>query len=323
MKFLPLLLITCFAFSCQFTPPVGHTTILLEVQTASIEPLKQVLLTRLDEFGIPANRVEMSFVADRLTIDLQGTYDTTRLAHLLTATGAMEFWETYPVQESFPYITEANSYLGTQQENQKKQDTTSWALEDEIAHFKRVNPLFAVLSPPSENISPSSPIVGYAKAEDIETVNQYVAEIVGQKMLPEDMVLAWKQAPVEGVEEEVYELIALKKIPSHLTPLTERDIKLIIPDFDLQEQPVITIHLNQEGTQTFSNMTEANVGKAIAIVIDGRVVMAPVVQEPIRKGDIMISGDFTYEETKDLSIILSKGRLPVDVALVGLDSFNQ
>ena len=294
------------------TPAEDMFKWLKEEDAAAKSHVQKILLDRLDEAGISKNKVRMMPSGDRLEVGIEGDQDKKRLAYLLTTTGAMEFWETYTVVETFHYLDKINTFLRA---GQGSQDSTMLPGEDEITHFERLNPLFKVLSPPPTNISHTSPLVGFALAADLPRVDEMIQQQSSVQVLPTDMALKWGKSPLEGPEDEVYELIALRKIPSHFSPVTEKNIKGIRADFDQQLQPVISLELTQKGTKTFENMTEASVGKSIAIVIDGRVYSYPTVQEPIRTGEIMISGNLTVDETRDLSAILSTGRLPVPVTL--------
>lgn len=78
-------------------------------------------------------------------------------------------------------------------------------------------------------------------------------------------------------------------------------------------EPYVSITLNSKGAQIFANVTAANVGKRLAIVLDGKVVSAPVIREAIPSGQAQISGNFTVEQANDLSVILRAGALPAPV----------
>jgi preprotein translocase subunit SecD len=87
--------------------------------------------------------------------------------------------------------------------------------------------------------------------------------------------------------------------------------------FDQQSnEPVVVISFNNEGGQKFARMTQANVGKPFAIILDGQVLSAPVINEPILGGTSQISGNFTVESANQLAIALNSGALPVDLKIV-------
>ena len=78
-------------------------------------------------------------------------------------------------------------------------------------------------------------------------------------------------------------------------------------------EPYVSLTLNSKGAQIFANVTATNVGKRLAIVLDGKVVSAPVIREAIPSGQAQISGNFTVEQANDLSVILRAGALPAPV----------
>lgn len=87
--------------------------------------------------------------------------------------------------------------------------------------------------------------------------------------------------------------------------------------FDPQENRyVVNIQFNSEGSQRFARLTQKNVGKQFAIILDGKVISAPVIEEAILSGQSRISGSFTAESAKELAIALNSGALPVDLKVV-------
>jgi protein-export membrane protein SecD len=88
------------------------------------------------------------------------------------------------------------------------------------------------------------------------------------------------------------------------------------PGFDQNNRPVVTFRFNQKGALRFGNLTKDNVNKPFAILLDGVVQSAPVINEPILGGSGQISGNFTTEETGNLSIILKSGALPAKLNIV-------
>jgi preprotein translocase subunit SecD len=87
--------------------------------------------------------------------------------------------------------------------------------------------------------------------------------------------------------------------------------------FDQQDnQPVVNIQFNGEGGQRFARMTQQNTGKLFAIILDGQVISAPRINEPILGGASQISGSFTVESASQLAIALNSGALPVDLKVV-------
>ncbi|EFC91927.1 protein-export membrane protein SecD [Dethiosulfovibrio peptidovorans DSM 11002] len=110
-----------------------------------------------------------------------------------------------------------------------------------------------------------------------------------------------------------------------------KDLKDAKATYDNLGRPVVSLEFNDDGAKLFDSATAENVGNQIAIVLDGTVVSAPVVQERISGGAAQISGRFTPEEARNLAIMLRAGALPVPVDVLenrsvgptlGADSIN-
>jgi len=101
------------------------------------------------------------------------------------------------------------------------------------------------------------------------------------------------------------------------TDLTGADLERASVDFDQTTgKPVVSLKFTKEGGDKFEKITERNIGKPVAILLDTELISSPIVQEKISGGSAQISGDFTIEETKKLVIQLNAGALPLPIALV-------
>jgi SecD/SecF fusion protein len=86
--------------------------------------------------------------------------------------------------------------------------------------------------------------------------------------------------------------------------------------FDQTNQPVVTFRFDNLGARQFGDITRANVGKPFAIVLDNKVLSAPVIREPIIGGSGQISGGFTVQQTSDLAALLRAGALPAPLTVI-------
>jgi len=110
--------------------------------------------------------------------------------------------------------------------------------------------------------------------------------------------------------------------PFQPTPLTGKYLKKAELGFDQTAtyKPLILLQFNDEGAKIFEEFTEKNVGKILAIYIDGMPISAPVVQEKISGGKAQITGQFTIDEAKSLARNLNAGALPVPIKLISQQS---
>jgi protein-export membrane protein SecD len=89
------------------------------------------------------------------------------------------------------------------------------------------------------------------------------------------------------------------------------------PGFDQRtNEPIVTFRFNTQGGTRFGRVTQSNVGKPFAIILDGKVISAPVIREPILGGTGQISGRFTVQEANDLSVLLRSGALPAELTII-------
>jgi len=95
--------------------------------------------------------------------------------------------------------------------------------------------------------------------------------------------------------------------------VTGRDLRNARPSIDEYNTPTVSFTLNSEGVAKFSRLTSANVGRQLAIVLDGQVQSAPVIEAPITSAEARITGRFTQEEVRDLSLVLRSGALPASL----------
>ena len=194
----------------------------------------------------------------------------------------------------------------------KKADSKA-ANDAEIAKAKLQHPIFAIFEPVRGQ---SLSTVGYAHERDTADVNKAIYGSEAQKVIPSDVKLLWSAKPVDGTKN-IFELHALKVTStSGRAPLEGDVITDARDEFDNFGHPCVSMSMNNEGARLWAQLTKQNVGKAIAIVLDGVVYSAPRVNGEISGGNSQITGNFTIEDTKDLANTLKSGRMPAPARIV-------
>jgi preprotein translocase subunit SecD len=95
------------------------------------------------------------------------------------------------------------------------------------------------------------------------------------------------------------------------------DINNATPGFDERtREPVVTFRFNANGTRRFAQITQENVGRPFAVVLDDEVLSAPIIREPILGGSGQISGNFTLKDANRIAMVMRSGTLPGHVMLV-------
>jgi len=98
-----------------------------------------------------------------------------------------------------------------------------------------------------------------------------------------------------------------------IAAVTGRDLRTSRPTLDENNRPAIGFTLNRDGARKFSTVTAANIGRRLAIILDGRVQLAPVIETRIPTGDGRITGTFTTQEVNDIVLLLKSGALPASL----------
>lgn len=306
-------------------------SVIREDAEAAVANSYNVLRSRIDRFGVASPSLQKIGNTGRILIELPGVKEPERVRKLLQGTASLEFWPTYENSEILPYLQEANDYLA-KLDNEgetassaapapKTQDVVSEELaaqetgDNSDAAFRKANPLFSVLTPSQ---SRQGALIGYANAVDTARVDALLKET--QELFPADFRPMWSVKPSQYVGvDNVYELIAIKassrdgKAPLDGGAVTDARVS-----YDSQRggTPSVSMSMNAEGANIWARMTKENIGKQIAIVLDGTVYSYPVVNSEISGGNSEISGNFDVEEATDLANVLKSGKLPAPATIV-------
>ena len=289
-----------------------------------------VLRNRIDRFGVTQPSIQKLGNSGRILVELPGVKEPERVRKLLQGTASLEFWTTFENSEIAPYLAEANEVLAgilaEENENVAKAETapTEDIVAEELAGnaeaeaddaLRAQNPLYAVLQPVQGN---SGACIGYATSADTAKVNRYLAMPQIAALFPAEFRPMWGVKPV-GNTENIYELVAIKassrdgQAPLDGSAITNANVTY---DSRTNGEPKVSMSMNAEGANVWAHLTKDNIGKQIAIVLDGTVYSYPVVNSEISGGNSEISGHFTVEEATDLVNVLKSGKLPAPATIV-------
>ena len=311
---------------------------LREEVASAIDNSYNVVTNRIDQYGVVQPNIQkLEGQEGRLMVEMPGIREPERMRKLLQGSANLEFWETYNNQEITPYLVQLDQRLAngetkvdtaatdsTKKVQAKAAATPKFALnknnaakgEDaQMAALKKMHPLLSMLQTiPGDALS----LVGYASVRDTAAVNKMIYGSLAKQILPSDLKLLWSAKPEDGLNKKnVYGLYALKITTSDGRAPLEGDVVTDAKDdFNQHGRPQVSMTMNSEGAREWAALTKANVGKAIAIVLDGVVYSAPRVDGEISGGQSSISGNFTIEDTKDLANTLKSGRMPAPAKIV-------
>lgn len=204
-----------------------------------------------------------------------------------------------------------------------KKDTTAKANENKSAErekYIKENPLFAFLQmdvskgADGQYYPGKRATVGFASVKDTARINHLLAKV--KSIFPPNLTLAWGVKP-EKEMPDVLQLYALRSVNREKTASLGGDVIVDArQDYDQNGRVEVAMNMNADGTKIWRNLTADNIGKQVAIVLDGYVYSAPNVNDEIPNGRSSISGNFTIEEGQDLANVLKAGKLPAPARIV-------
>lgn len=318
--------------STQSSDKEVETVLRTEVK-AALDNSYNIVRNRIDQFGVVQPNIQkLEGQEGRLMVEMPGIREPERIRKLLQGSANLEFWETYNNQEITPYLQQLDQQIANMEHKEDKKsskennkDISSSLLKREIASntknsalkesAKKTNPLLSMLQLiPNDALS----VVGYASVRDTAAINRIIYSNTAKRILPSDLLLRWSAKPAEGLNQKnVYELHALKITTSDGRAPLEGDVITDAKDqFDQYGKPEVSMTMNSDGARQWAAITKANIGKAVAVVLDGLVYTAPNIKCEIDGGQSSISGSFTIEDTKDLANTLESGRMPAPAKIV-------
>lgn len=341
---------------------------LKEEANQAIDRSFQILRARIDKFGVTQPNIQKLEGNGRILVELPGVDNPTRVRKLLQGSAKLEFYETYTNPEAFKFLSDANKALsvaiaadkangkgdsttastsdstktssalsGIANKNPKsstdtlaKSDSTQKQLED----FTKENPLFVVLRPNADDkgqLAERGSNCGMSVIRDTAKVNSLIDRARSLGALPSNIRFLWESKAV-GDNGEIVMLHAIKPGMNGGAQLEGDKVIDARRDVGQSGEVEVTMMMNGQGASQWRNLTKANIGRSIAIVLDDVVYSSPNVQNEIPNGRSSITGSFTVEEANDLANILKAGKLPAPTRIVeeavvgptlGAESINQ
>ncbi|MDD4655973.1 MAG: protein translocase subunit SecDF [Bacteroidales bacterium] len=308
-----------------------------------------VLRNRIRRFGVSQPNIQKIGGTGRILVELPGVKEPARVRKLLQGTASLEFWETYENSEVYPFLVEVNTavkeMLDLQKDEELEKETATETTADEAqaldptkteadellseiqqedslsgadAKIAEQNPFFFALNPSvAQGQLMPGPVVGRAHYRDTAKIGAWLRSNQVLSILPPDLKLMWGVKPVDDAGI-IFELIAIKsttrdgKAPLDGGVITDAS-KAFAPT---SGQPEVDMAMNAEGSRIWASMTANNIGRSIAIVLDGLVYSYPRVNSEISGGRSQISGQFTVTEADDLANVLKSGKLPAPARII-------
>jgi protein-export membrane protein SecD len=287
----------------------GGMYLLLEVDTSKLGPAEaknavdqamQIIRNRVDQFGV----AEPSFQKqgeNRILIQLPGLMDQERAKSLIGQTALLEFKLVKTEEESKALYDRMDAYFARRLRSGAAPDS---AAPDSILH------------PFTSKVLSSSHSEAVVLSENVPIVDQMIQQLQADSTWSSDSRLVWDAhtTDVSGRTARALYVVgreALMKGSEVASAQMRLDLDAARPG-----APGVSFNLTSRGGALFGDLTGSNVGRRLAIVLDGRVQSAPNIQEKIPRGQGSITGTFTEEEAQNLAIVLRSGALPAPVNVV-------
>ena len=315
-----------------------------------------ILRSRIDRFGVTQPNIQRLETAGRILVELPGIKDPSRARKLLQSTAQLEFWETYEYRELFEGLESANLFLRELNDVKDESNTSEMDTISEVAivsdnatkekegenslfsdlesdslsndtssnnlsfeEFASENPLYALLYP---NVNQQTgqlnegPVVGICAIKDTAALNNYLKDDAIRKFFPVDVRFSYTVKPYDP-DGKFVQLVALRSDRNGKSAMEGDVVTDAVQSFgQFASSAEVSMEMNSEGAKQWKRLTAENIGKSVAIVLDGYVYSYPTVQSEISGGRSSITGNFTVNEAKDLANILKSGKLPAPARII-------
>ena len=295
--------------------------ILREETEAAISASFNIIRSRIDHFGVMQPNIQRLPNSNRILVELPGVKEPERVRKLLQGTASLEFWTTYNGAELLQSLAHADQVVKSLNVEVEQEQTAENTLADEVvateqgeSRFSREqNPLLALLSPDYAG----GAVLGAAVAADVATINKYLALPEVRDCFPADIDFKWgiKGEPMFDNRLCLYAIKVERadgKAPLDGSVISDARATYAQTGADAE----VSMSMNSNGITEWAQLTADNIGKCIAIVLDGYVYSAPVVRNKIEGGNSSITGNFTIQEAQDLANVLKSGKVPAPARII-------
>jgi SecD/SecF fusion protein len=283
----------------------------------AIDRAFSVLRARIDKFGVVQPNIQQLEQEGRILVELPGVKDHERVKRLLQSTAQLEFWETSSIQELQAFLLNVDAVIKAEEEAANPTEaieTDSLSLDS--LNTGLGNPFFELM-----NIQYAfGARLGVVTVEDTAKVNAIMNRADIRSLLTGELrntKFLWSAKPLVVSGEEVgLEYVAIKSNRDDKPQLGGDVIVDASSAIDPTGSVNVSMRMNAEGAKKWKKITENNIDRQVAIVLDNYVYSFPTVNDVIPNGSSSISGNFSVEEAEDLANILKAGKLPAPAKII-------
>ena len=282
--------------------------ILKEEVGSMVDNSYNVLRTRIDGFGVVAPNIQKLENTGRILLELPGIKEPERVRKLLQGSANLEFYETYTISELQNQLASLSAAAASA--SVAPADTTAAPADSAaVAAPKEATRTLADML--WANGQMGGPVIGTVHVQDTAAVNAIMHSAEARRLLPTNLKACWS---VKALDEKgrFFNLVALKTNQGR--PALGGDVVVdASSDYDNLQGNVVSMTMNDTGARQWARVTQQNLNKSVAIVLDDQVYSYPNVNSVIEGGRSQITGTFTPEEAKDLANVLKSGKMAARV----------
>ena len=285
----------------------------------SVSKMNEVLATRIDLLGVVQPNIQPIAGTNRIMVELPGVKEPERVSKLLASTANLEFWQVCQAED-------VNTVMETLFVNADAVVRDYLLAQGEDEAEVSLTPLSELLmtSYPAMGVDGSTmtfnvgePIVAAADKSNIQLINEYLSLEGVDALIPADVKLAWSNKSSLDSSKGVFLLYALKGKDGAMLPVLDGSgITSARAQGGQYGGFEVSMTMDSKTAIEWGNITGANVGRSIAIVLDSYVYSAPRVNGRIDGGSSSITGNFSAQEAEDLANVLSSGKSPAPATII-------
>ena len=282
--------------------------ILKEEVGSMVDNSYNVLRTRIDGFGVVAPNIQKLENTGRILLELPGIKEPERVRKLLQGSANLEFYETYTISELQNQLASLSAAAASA--SVAPADTTA-APADSAAVVAPKEATRTLADMLWANGQMGGPVIGTVHVQDTAAVNAIMHSAEARRLLPTNLKACWS---VKALDEKgrFFNLVALKTNQGR--PALGGDVVVdASSDYENLQGNVVSMTMNDTGARQWARVTQQNLNKSVAIVLDDQVYSYPNVNSVIEGGRSQITGNFTPEEAKDLANVLKSGKMAARV----------
>jgi len=301
----------------------------------------EIIRNRIDEFGVSEPSIQR-FGKNRIIVELAGVDDTNRARSLIQRTASLEFSlvlnnRLSNVLEKLDNYLLSSGKILSENIDAKEEikldeiDKDSLSAEDLLLSEDLISDLSLEILATPIDVLKENPFSGYLRAlpggigviaQEYAIVNKYLENKEFLKKVPKEGKFLWgskfEEAMIETNEIIEYRPLFYVSTSPEIKGGMVRDPKATIgtTGSDATGQWVVNLSMSPEGTKKWSRFTGANINQQVAIILDNKVFMAPVIRDKIPSGRTQITGFEDVNEAKDIANVLRAGELPAPVNII-------